>query len=659
MDAAAADSQSELTLDNVAQTPSQKTEQLWFLFDTVYASLQNHMHETINDDSVSTILGGDCEAEWNNTFHIKALLSEADNVDANNGLSLRGGYSTSGIEEDSSNYGDAYIELSWDVLKGGFREHNLKADRIRRQAEIITLESERKRLAIEYRCRQFDIGRQFIALESSLLSLKLKLMEPVYKVEKKAYFSGWRSFDAFLVSEKDVRLTRNRLEHIHGNPFWRGTATEKLNPPVIDIDILAIIEAIKNDHRAQRIKQLEQRNVLDKYTLKDDNRLRFFLRHEHHSQRQDENNFVAGLRFTIPLNAKNTDTQDFKTSQMDSEASYAAWKRIDKTRIAYERLRIQLERVVKQQYRYLKSKERVRRIQVGKSLDKNLKLAVAITRLRTHLDAAIELIQSKRELYRSVNEVFLVSGISFDEQFIKVSPLKVADYRARPGDRSIYIWSKRFNAMPNSQIIHFLEAKSIKRVLISAGKKTDHNKLNQFIETAQKENIVVEAIIGDNNWLFPKNHERAVAATAVAMERFPIIHFDIEPQAMDVSKQLKRQYVDYYLDLLKDVKKSLPDGYLTVAVPFHWPDNVYQQLNHLSNQLYVMAYGTNKVETIIRRMERIAKHVPLENLTVVLRTGDFKSEWALEQAIVAIQQETGINNFSFHQLDTFITMSKN
>ncbi len=657
MDAVAATNQNELTLKNVEQTSKQKTDELWLLFNSVYATLQNRMK--ITNRSISTILAGDCEAEWDNNFQIKALFTDADNVDANNGLSLRGGYSTRGIEEDLSNYGDAYIELSWDVLKDGFKDNNLRADRIRRQAEIITLEGERKKSATEYRCRRFNIGRQFVALESSLISLKLQLMEPVYQAEKKAYFSGWSSFDEFLVSEEDIRLARNELEHIYSNPLWRDAFAEKVNPPVIDIDILAIIEAIKKDNRTQQIKELEKQNIIDKYAFEDGNRLRFFLRHEHRSQRQAEDDLVAGLRFTIPLFYKSTDTQYYKARQIDKEASYATWKRIDNTRTAYEQLRVQLERVVKQQYSYLRSKERVRRIQVGKSLNQNLKLAVAIARLRTHLDAAIELIQAKRELYRRVNEVFLVSGISFDEHFIKVSPLKVADYRARLGDRSIYIWSRRFNAMPNNQIIDFLEAKSIRRVLISAGKKTDHVKLNQFIEIAQKESIVVEAIIGSNNWLFPENHARAVAATAVAMERFPAVHFDIEPQAMKVSKQLKRQYVDYYLDLLREVRKSSPDGYLTIAVPFHWPDNVYQQLNYLSNQLYVMAYGTDKVETIVRRINRIAENVPLEKLTVVLRIDDFKSEWALEQAIIAIQKATGVNAFSFHQLDTFIKLSNN
>lgn len=643
-----------------AGTPNGATDpkviELWGLFESVYRSMQKHMQENSGRPVIAAILGQDCAPNWNNEFQVKALLADANDREADKGLSVRGGYTSEDFSDQIDNAddkeGNSYVELSWDILRNGYKDHNAQAKNIRRQAQIQELEGELKQQQLNYRCRRQHSTQQFIGLESSLLLLKLKLMEPVYEVEKKAYFSGWSFLDELLVSEEDIRLARQELEYLYSNPYWQDALSQNFNPPVIDLDFVAVIDAIKQDPRLAKIGNLEKINITEKNQYQEGSQFRLFLRKEFDTGTGD--GMVAGARFTVPLTMSDNASTSYQTRQIEQNVSYASWERIAQTRAAYEELHEQFERVVKQQYRYLRSHERLRRIQARQSLDKELELAAVIARMRTFLDAGIELVRAKKELYRRVNEVFLVAQIEYDDRFIKVSPLESNDYRARQGERSIYLWSKGFNTLSNAQLLNLLIAKDIKRVFLSAGKNTQRTKMQQFEIDTARDGIAVERIIGANNWVFPENHLKAAAAVAAAVELNTAIHLDIEPQALPGSKEDKLNNVNNYIELLRKIRDVSSDVPLSVAVPFHWPVESYQSISQLTDKLYIMAYGSDKLSTIIRRVNRILPHVPPSKIAVVLRVDDFENEWALEQAIEAITTATGVTEFAFHHLDTFI-----
>lgn len=632
-----------------------KAKELWSLFDYLYKNIQKQMKEGSEVGLISTILSKQCSIDWNNQSQVKALLADADHLDANNGLSVRGGYTTKDLNDNvNDDEGNAYVELSWDVLKSGYKDYGARAESIRRLAEIKKLEGELKQLTLDYRCRNYNLSSQFVGMESAMISLKLELMEPVYQVEKRAYFSGWSLLDEFLVSEQDLKLARQELGYLQSNIYSQASRAENINPPVIDVDVMAIIDAINKDKRYTKISNLEKKYITEKNDYQDGSRFRVFLRKEFASSNFDNEGVVAGLRFSVPLSFSDDTSNTYKTKQIDEEAAYAVWERISKTRTAYGKLHEQYNRVVKLQYRYLKSNERVRRIKAYQSLNQELELAAVIARMRTFLDTSLELIRAKKELYRRVNEIFLEARIEYDEKYIKVSPLKDYDYRARSGERSVYLWSKRFNSMPNGQLLSFMTAKDIKRVLLSGGKKTNREKMQQFNLDAKAEGIDVETIIGSNNWVYPSNHLKAAAAVAAMAESTSTIHLDVEPQAIKGSKEDKAANVIHYIELLTTIRKISDDVKLTVAVPFHWSPETYTRVSGLTNKIYIMAYGTNKLETIVRRVSNVLQNVPLEKTVVVLNVKDFENEWAMEQAVVVIGKATGITEFAFHQLDTFI-----
>ena len=284
----------------------------------------------------------------------------------------------------------------------------------------------------------------------------------------------------------------------------------------------------------------------------------------------------------------------------------------------------------------------------------NGELASAILRLKTLLNNSVELIAVKQELYRRLLTVFSIANVDISSAYIRESSLMNLEYRARPGNRFLYIWSSAFNDVDNQQLSDFLAAKGIRRVLLSIGKKTNREKYQKFINKAEKEGLRVEVILGKNSWIFPVDHEVAAREVLDAARLTGVVHLDIEPHTLPGFKAQRSVYLNDYINMLRAIRKKAPDKKLTVAVPHNWPESVYREIEGLVDTVYVMTYGRYSPKKLQEKLQTVMSVVPIEKLAVVLRVDDFDDEWAIERAFEKVSDNTGIRNFGLHQYKTFI-----
>lgn len=94
--------------------------------------------------SVPNLLAKRCDIDWSNDAEVKALMSQSEMLDQDFGLEFRAGYTTDNLQNDLSGEGSTYLELSWDVLRSGYKEQEYKAQDKLRQARIKSLEGDRK-----------------------------------------------------------------------------------------------------------------------------------------------------------------------------------------------------------------------------------------------------------------------------------------------------------------------------------------------------------------------------------------------------------------------------------------------------------------------------------------------------------------------------------
>jgi hypothetical protein len=579
------------------------------------------------------------------------------------GLELRGGlssgdFSSSDDEDGVFDGGKGYLELSWNILKNGYLDNKSDAVTLNLLARKTELLAAQKSLIQQFKCQDNGIKKDFAGLRVNALGLKAKLMEQVFKVERRAYFKQWSYLDDYLVSEQDLVLTRQELNTLLDDPYYDDAALSDL-PPIITVDLQGVLEAVRNDDNETAILNLEKDYLEKKADSSFQDSLRLYLRKDivKSDTYGGSDDLVAGLRFTIPIKKRDKGIASLKLSKLEQETRFDQYERLYLCRAAHEELMSQLRRTIRQYYQHQKAKERLRRSLITLNSEEEQSLTVAITRMKTQIDAWLELISATEELYRRVNRLFLVARIPYSSSLVSEVGLVPELERARPGQRTVYIWSDDFNRLSNKDIIDFLEAKQITAVLLSGSNRTDTDKRDAFIKLLSAKNIRVELIIGDNSWIFKDKQKHAVEKTVVTAESAELIHFDIEPQAMDGYRTNKTDYIDLFLELVTKVKEGMLDRQLTVAVPFHWTAPVYQKLGDLADRLYIMAYGTDVPDVLLRRISPALKGTGPDKLVVVLRPKDFKDEWAMEKFISIIQEQTGIERFGFHDIGQFISLS--
>jgi len=670
MTASAAAASIRLPDNNTSETPASyqdsvaprgdvdpEAQKLWLLAQYTQSQTVDRLQTSQSLEVADRILTQTCEGKSIEQMRADILRAEADNMDSRNGLELRGGYSSESFNNDD-NEPRAYLELSWDVLRNGYRANGHRSQALYGEAELVELRGSKKQLVESYRCRRYRLAQTFSGLYGYILSLKLELMKPVYDVERRAYFKGWSYLDDYLVSEGDIRELESELRYISMDDEQTDKGFIRI-PPIIDVRIQDVIEEIRNDDHNARLAALQKKVLSEKERARERNRLRFFVRKTFDIENTGGNDgMVAGLRFNVPLERQKHDILKYKMEQVDQEVELHSWERISRARAAYAELREQMRRVIKQRYRYLRTQERVRRIFIEKKIaGDEVELARVIARVRSLMETGIELVRAREELYRRVNQVFLAAQIEYHPSMLQRVNMNQDINRARTGERSVYLWSGMFNKTPNAVIQDFLEAKSARTVLLSAGRKTDRVKLMEYIRTANRHQQKVELIVGDNNWIEPGKYERAAATVATVSEITGAIHLDIEPHTLAGYKTDREQTMTHYLEMLRRLREAASINKLTVAVPLHWKEDEYRIVGELADSVYFMTYGSTDIKKLARRLAKVVDYVAPEKVIVVLRIDDFEDEWALEQAFDYLRSKMGIRRFGIHQFRKYFSQS--
>ncbi len=635
-------------------------EELWERLELIYNKLEVSLPDPTDakaDEAYMLFETANCSENKQDYMRSEALIAEADERNNRLGFSLNGYYIKRNIQSNINQDEDsrAYLELSWDVLKGGYMENSQQAESLYREAQLARLEGKSKQSTIKNKCLQYNQIKQFRKLENTLYRLKLDLMEPVYNIERRAYFKGWSYLDDFLVAEEELFSTQRKLRYL-SSIFPQKDTTLAINPPVLDLDIQSIRLAMQSSSSVKELSDL-QKEILDhKENPVTRNRLRFFVRNEFGdtSTSDSDRGVVAGLRFSIPLEKRSSTSVHFKKLAIEEGAQHLLLTQSVKLENSYQSYHEQLERVIKQQYRYIRSYERARRSFVEKRSLGDSELASAVIRLRTLLNSSIELVKAKHELYQRLASVLSTAGVAYDNQYVYQASLKNIDYRARPGNRLLYIWSSAFNTTNNEILVDFLNTKGIHRVALSVGKKTNLEKARRFIKLSNKNRIQIEIITGSNSWIFPESYKQIPRSVINAAGLTGAIHLDIEPHTLPGYKKQRGLYLKNYLKMLEIIRQELPDEKITVAVPHHWPESTYQKINKLVDAVYIMAYGTNSIDTIEKRIKTITDSIPTGKIALILRVDDFQDEWEIEKALEQLGQRTGIRSFGLHQYKTFI-----
>ncbi len=632
-----------------SESGASEVERLWALL----ISIEGQLHSLLSMPPAPNPLGEveTCVRKNPGEHLADALSKEADAVDSNNGFSVNGFYTSDSITDEDGRAGRGFVELSWELLDQGVRGNNKDAEALRRRAELERLLAGESTSQQRLRCQRDQIHQLFAPLQLDVRSLQLRLLEPVYEYERRAYFKGWSYLDELLVSERDLLLIRRELSYL--DDVVTGTAS--VVPPTIDVNMPLLLGAIDNDGRFAKAKELSDSLSRAQYEAEQRQRLRVFLRQEV-DESGNPDDVVAGLRFSVPLGAPRTYALEERLRYNEASASLASWERTAIVRSAYLEVREQLERVIKSQYALERSQERLRRSIAEYRLNQSASLPIAVERLKALLAATDELLSTKEVLYRRIGEMLVHSRLPYDEAFIEFVPIDEPQ-RGRSGNRSLYLWKDEFAAVDNQRLLDIAASKSLSRLSVSAGQQLDHDKLEDLLRRERRPEV--ELLLGDALWLRDDNWDAALERILQRMEDYPglSLHLDIEPQQLPEYGESREELLEKYLLFVTTLRERLPiDTSLRLSVPAHWPMSQYLALAKLAEELSIMAYGTGGDRAIDLAME-LSEYLPSRKLRWALNLSDFPSEWQLEEQIRELSRETEVRRFAIHGADGWLGLS--
>ncbi len=464
--------------------------------------------------------------------------------------------------------------------------------------------------------------------------------------------------DELLISEEAIVQLSRKLERLNNLSTLNKDSFDIIHPPTIDINIESLVNAVEDDPRFKSLLGLERQRAASINPYQNGKRLRFFLRKEFDVLASNRDETVAGVRFSVPIVFADRPNYQRKLNQLDNEYNIDQWQRIQRVRDSYNSFQNQLDRVITQQYRYLRSKEKMNRVINRHHLDEPMLISAVMARLINYMDASIELVNTKRELYERANAVFLSARVPFSADFIGQVPVTIKNYRSRPFSRAAYIWSRTFNQTDNDRILLVSKTQGYDRLYLSYSQNIDLTKLEQFLAETENSGLKVELMISDNALFQPSNHVKAASKVAALSRLANAIHLDIEPQATSEYDDNRLKYQQDYIQMLSVIRQQLPDIQLTAALPFHWELDTYAAAHTFLDKIVIMNYENNKADTLTRRMKRILTQVPLEKLSMAVRPKDFASPFQLEEVLAVVNQASGINDFAFHKFAEVIELKE-
>lgn len=577
-----------------------------------------------------------------------------------------------GLEEDLFYRQRLTFGLEMDILKSGLYGNSLKAKQLENQLRINAIQTEAilKNSSYEdvYNFIIFTYNREKLEKideRINLLKRQIQVIEMLYTTKEKSWEDLIELKSKISRAENMYKKWQTYNNALRENIQLNDEEINLINPaklPILEIipQKLFVSENLYSNQKDELI-DLEQKNIELRNKRVNDVSLRPFIRYNLISQddRANRNFSSAGLSFRMPIRFAGP-TKSMKAEQeiraYQIESKYSA----DNNELInyYYEYAFKLEQVFEFYHTRFKIEERLRREIIRYQFaDPAFSPLRAIQYMDEILANELEIIDLRQSLSLKLLRMNRYTNVSSPLEYCKaISPENlISKYDQK---RNIYIWSKFFNNQDNLFLIHYLSINEIKKVFLSIGPNPNEKKIKEFLRLADKYNIQVNALIGNNKLALEFDETDLLNTLNNYVELgFKGIHYDIEPQTFPDWDGTKEFYLNNVTEVLRISKTFLSplNLELETSIPLHYPEELLPQIYEQVDKVYLMAYERPDIE-FIKRKSQEEFTLSKEKTVLSLRTKDFPNRLVMEKFIEAISGELNINEVTIHDLGTLFEL---
>lgn len=577
-----------------------------------------------------------------------------------------------GLEEDLFYRQRLTFGLEMDVLKSGLYGNNLRAKQLENQLRINTIQTEAilKNSSYEdvYNFIIFTYNREKLEKideRINLLKRQIQIIEMLYTTKEKSWEDLIELKSKISRSENMYKKWQTYNNALRENIQLSDEEINLINPaklPILEIipQKLFVSENLFSNQKDELI-DLERKNIEIRNKKMNDVSLRPFIRYNLITQdeRANRNFSSAGVTFRMPIRfagpSKSVKAeQEIKTYQIENKYEADNHELIN----YYYEYAFKLEQTFEFYHTRFKIEERLRREIIRYQFaDPSFSPLRAIQYMDEILANEIEIIDLRQMLSLKLLRMNRYTNVSSPMEYCKaISPENlISKYDQK---RNVYIWSKFFNNQDNLFLIHYLSINEIKKVFLSIGPNPNEKKVKEFLRLADKYNIQVNALIGNNKLALEFDENELLNTLNKYVELgFNGIHYDIEPQTFPDWDGTKEFYINNVAEVLRISKTFLSplNLELETSIPLHYPEELLPQIYEQADKVYLMAYERPDIEFIKRKsLEEFSLNK--DKTVLSLRTKDFPNRLVMEKFIEAITKEMDLNELTIHDLGTLFEL---
>jgi len=565
-----------------------------------------------------------------------------------------------------------YLGLDWNLLgNGGLLANQMQAKELESALKVEQFDRSQQIARDNFLYRYNYLIYVFNSEKLRLISDRIQLLQGLEKIYRELFYIrrvDWEDVLKVRGLESQMKAIQRgyndyNYQLAHELPAYEELPAEKDSLPFLDVEPAKMM-ALYESHSVDSLKDaVYLANIRAKYKSLEGWMIRPFIRYNFQQGVNDNwrKYGSAGVSAAVPLRfgpSRNRIAEAAEVLYEAKEKNKVSQRKLDLFNYFYDH-QYKKYQLLEFYFKRAQVEERIRK-QKAFLLLKNP--AFSPVELLTDIDQKLavetELVDLKKEMYLDILKIQSVLNDVPVTSFTK--PMGMDEYVKRfPGKRSVYIWSKTFCQMDMHTLIADLDMNETREVLLSPGKLCANDKLSSFLKQARAEGIVAQDLIGNNQLLFDSTEQINNRLQEAVDKGFDGIHLDVEPQALPQWDSLKEEYMARLVDLYSKAHAFANSHNLkfSVSIPVFFPENYLQEIYRNSDQVFLMAYGSNKPSTIIRRISEEVAIDPKKTVLAV-RPSDFVNRLQMESVIEKVLDSTGVRKVAIHDLKALHLMDK-
>ncbi|MFB6319528.1 SPOR domain-containing protein [Saccharicrinis sp. FJH54] len=582
------------------------------------------------------------------------------------GIRFTGNYNNNlkgGFAEDEDIYYNqrTYLGLEWNVMQTGSIGNRKKLASLEAEKQIDLIELKEENIKKDYFFTRQYITASFVNAQNPYLQQRHEVLLGLFDIYQELFYLkrvDWERLLKIKGEIKKVELLLRRNEQIIENTGFETNEllnVEGLTVFGINTDkVLGGIPMAKYDSLKYALKINDLKNTYDDYV--DHVSIRPYVRYNFYDflSTNARSYPSAGVTLNLPV-SKSTGKKDLLqvekqrlTEEYHQEKDQVYTDVLNLTHLYEEKV---------QDFVYLVYQRDLLRERISRELKKREINLLGFNGIKAlgyfdeYLDYEAGILDKKKDIYLRLLDVSFAAKGEDPVNYLDKLGYDLS-YKNFPGNRAVYLWSGLFNVMQNDHLITFMKDREIDQVMISLSRLNDEDKLNDFIQKAETNNINPAGLIG-NNALVNQSAEEIIAYLA-PFESYKLnaIHLDVEPHAFNDFDKNQSDYLTKLLNVYRTAAEWCHSRgmELSVSLPFHYPETVIDQAFEICDQVYIMNYNAKDEHQLIERLNGFIKDKYRKKLVVSIRPSDFTSLKDLDYTLLHIIKNTGIERYCFNDL---------